>query len=37
MKKTVVALALTAMLPFAYAADTVTIALAGPNTGPVTQ
>ena len=37
MKKTVVALALTAMLPFAYAADTVTIALAGPTTGPVTQ
>lgn len=37
MKKTLIAAALAAFLPAAYAADTITIALAGPTTGPVTQ
>lgn len=37
MKKTLLAASLAAVIPATYAADTITIALAGPTTGPVTQ
>ncbi|MBV7435376.1 high-affinity branched-chain amino acid ABC transporter substrate-binding protein [Cardiobacteriaceae bacterium TAE3-ERU3] len=37
MKKSLLALAISTMMPAAFAADTITIALAGPTTGPVTQ
>ena len=37
MKKTLLASALFALVPASYAADTISIALAGPTTGPVTQ
>lgn len=37
MKKTLLAMVCAAMLPGAFAQDTITIALAGPTTGPVTQ
>ena len=37
MKKTLLAAVCSALLPAVYAADTITIALAGPTTGPVTQ
>lgn len=37
MNKTLLSLALSAMIPAAMAADSITIALAGPTTGPVTQ
>ena len=37
MKKTLLASACLALMPALHAADTITVALAGPTTGPVTQ